>query len=387
METDGVGEEPLPTAGSQVVPLTKEAIEKFLRCAISGLRACVASRICCFSHVGIGCEGASDNVPGVLLLPACCLRSCSCQLDTHLNDASPRGGNGEHRKTTEEAWQQPPDLKKHSSGGPKSHHKSTHRHGNNDEAAQTPEVPGTVDGENDEDSKKRGEELRIALLQRRLADQERQTKMLMDRLQGRSNTQSTLISEGSVPGGVQRKISGVPGANRRGRDQKHRFEEALMDSAARARARTEARRAGGDSPHRRSETGRSGWTENSGHHSPRSNTHDSDSASHRDEGYSNDRAVDSIERGDSAAGGRGGGHNHSGRGRRKSGKDAQPPHLPGVDESKTLARTSSGTEIDLETGLPKTAKTGGVSWFYAIGFVVLVSVLIYASIIILQRYS
>ena len=211
--------------------------------------------------------------------------------------------------------------------------------------------------------------------------------MLMDRLQGRSNTQSTLISEGSVPGGVQRKISGVPGANRRGRDQKHRFEEALMDSAARARARTEARRAGGDSPHRRSETGRSGWTENSGHHSPRSNTHDSDSASHRDEGYSNDRAVDSIERGDSAAGGRGGGHNHSGRGRRKSGKDAQPPHLPGVDESKTLARTSSGTEIDLETGLPKTAKTGGASWFYAIGFVVLVSVLIYASIIILQRYS
>ena len=35
----------------------------------------------------------------------------------------------------------------------------------------------------------------------------------------------------------------------------------------------------------------------------------------------------------------------------------------------------------------KTAKTGGPSWFYAIGFVVLVSVLIYASIIILQRYS
>jgi hypothetical protein len=55
--------------------------------------------------------------------------------------------------------------------------------------------------------------------------------------------------------------------------------------------------------------------------------------------------------------------------------------------AEALGRTESGTEIDLETGLPKEDKKAGFSWFYAICFVILVAVLIYASIIILQRYT
>jgi len=103
------------------------------------------------------------------------------------------------------------------------------------------------------------------------------------------------------------------------------------------------------------------------------------------DGYSKSAAMDSVERAMSetdlvSAVGK--------KGRGKRGRQKNEDELPAVDETRTgVGRTSSGTEIDLETGLPREQAKSSFSWFYAIAFVVLMIALVYASIIILNRYT
>ena len=67
-------------------------------------------------------------------------------------------------------------------------------------------------------------------------------------------------------------------------------------------------------------------------------------------------------------------------------KDGADKGARSTQTAVAVGRTESGTEIDLETGLPR-EESKSFSWFYAICFVVLVVILVYASVIILQRYT
>ena len=87
----------------------------------------------------------------------------SCQLDTHLNDATPREERSREPRE-EEAWQQPPTLQHHDSNkrsqnkGGRSEREQGAPHLNNnpqDYGAQRPEVPGAV--AQPEDDETRGE--------------------------------------------------------------------------------------------------------------------------------------------------------------------------------------------------------------------------------------
>lgn len=73
------------------------------------------------------------------------LYATSCQLDTHLNDATPRQKERE-RHEAEEQWKQPPTLQHHPSGGRSQHTKEP-------EAEQAANVPGIVEEGNDEQTK------------------------------------------------------------------------------------------------------------------------------------------------------------------------------------------------------------------------------------------
>ena len=221
----------------------------------------------------------------------------------------------------------------------------------------------------------------MALLQRRLADQEKQTKMLLDRLQGRS-------SNASIQDLTSTTQNGIAGRRGRDRDQKHRFEQVLIEKANRAKQKVsdsnvntrESRRSVGTDGDHQEVSSRPGSAPRRGRSRSGSIGSVDDATTHAD-GYSRDRAVDTIERSDTAS--------SSDlrpdikRKRSKGGKDGT--ELPAVDEKSKMIRTESGTEIDLETGLPVQQKGGGFSWFYAIAFMILLAVVTYASIIIFQR--
>ena len=264
------------------------------------------------------------------------------------------------------------------------------------------------------------EEQRILLLQRRLADSEKQTKLLINRLSERNSTThrgqsdiSLLPPKGATAPGPSSHAPGAGHAHantslrpgRGDRVRKNQFEQALLDGAARAKQRVKdnqsangrehspdsgphgvsrevsrvlnarSERAGGSRSHR----GRASAT------GSESQDGSGDGDGSLVDGYSKSAALDSIERGPSesdliAAVGKKG---RDRKGRQKSEKD-----LPSVDENRrALGRTASGTEIDLETGLPKEQAKSTFSWFYAISFVILIIALVYASIIILNRYT
>jgi hypothetical protein len=234
------------------------------------------------------------------------------------------------------------------------------------------------------------EKQRLELLEKKLAEQEKQTKMLYERL-GRSNTfsgpppastnghgptaQATVAGHRRAPALANRRAS--EGANR-----KDRFEQLLMESAARAKEKTEQKKMqaqdgqADDEPALHRQSSRS--VSKKGPRSARSHDNISNEGDAvAEEGYSKAAAVDSIEQ---MPADKEGGEKRRGKSKRD---------LISVQEqtAEALGRTESGTEIDLETGLPKEDKKAGFSWFYAICFVILVAVLIYASIIILQRYT
>jgi len=241
---------------------------------------------------------------------------------------------------------------------------------------------------------------RVVLLQRRLADQEKQTKMLIDRLQGRpqrGNSEPNMQPPAGAnsTAGLTTHATGAGGLPRRSiRDQKNRLEQALLDSASRAKKK--AGESKGHSHHGKDgsdqaatvlsrETSRAPRSERNGGtkshkgggslSSPRT-SHGGD-GSNAGDGYSKSAALDSIDRQASDM-------NMS----RKKGRSKKD--LVAVDEAAKfpLGRTDSGREIDLETGLPKEVKSqGSFSWFYAVGFVVLIAVLVYASVVILQRFN
>lgn len=321
---------PPPAAGGVVMPLTKEAIENFLR----------------------------------------------CQLDTHLNDATPRDRKDEELERKKESWQLPPGLQKHSSAN-----KSKRGDPAKEEIAKQPEVPGVVDESNEAELKAKLEAQRVALLQRRLADQEKQTKMLLDRLQGRN-------SNPSVQDLAPTNQNGIAGRRGRDRDQKHRFEQVLIEKANRAKQRLsdpnvntrEPRRSLGTDADPQEVSPRPGSASRRGRSRSGSIGSGDDATLHAD-GYSRDRAVDTIERSDTASSA----DMKADIKRKRSKGNKDGPELPAVDEKSKMIRTESGTEIDLETGLPVQKKGSGFSWFYAIGFMIFLASVTYASIIILQR--
>ena len=203
---------------------------------------------------------------------------------------------------------------------------------------------------------------RVALLQRRLAEQEKQTKMLMDRLNGRTGA-TTVARPGA--GGAGNGASAHASGRRLGEsDRKHRFEQALIDSANRARrsvggASREPSREGDLTSH--TGTGKSPSPSPQG--SPRS----------AGEGYSKSAAIAGVERSNSEL--------DALKKGKKGSKSSSKRDLPSI-----LSRSHSGaTEQDLETGLPVAKKS--FSWMWAAAFVVLVVVLVYACVIILQRYA
>ena len=237
------------------------------------------------------------------------------------------------------------------------------------------------------------EKQRLELLERKLAEQEKQTKMLYERL-GRNNSMPPAGANGHGPPAH----ADGPGVRQGGTNRKDRFEQLLLESASRAKEKTEQRKTqakdghDGDAPtlHKQMSHSTSYRKDGAdkGARSTRS-VRSSDNASHGGasprhrpesvtaEGYSNSAAVDSIEHAppDKEAGGK------------KRGKSKR--ELISVEEqtAEAVGRTKSGTEIDLETGLPREETKSGFSWFYAICFVVLVVILVYASVIILQRYT
>jgi hypothetical protein len=237
------------------------------------------------------------------------------------------------------------------------------------------------------------EKQRLELLEKKLAEQEKQTKMLYDRL-GRSNTFSGPPPAGANGHGPTAQATGAghrraPAlANRRaseGTNRKDRFEQLLMESAARAKEKTQQKKThaqdgqADDEPalHRQS----SQSVSKRGPRSARS-ARSHDNISHEgdavaDEGYSKAAAVDSIEQPPA----------DKEDGEKKRGKSKKDLISVQEQTEKALGRTESGTEIDLETGLPEGTKQAQFSWFYAVCFVVLVAILIYASVIILQRYT
>jgi len=75
----------------------------------------------------------------------CHSRKTSCQLDTHLNDATPRQKERD-RHEPEEQWTQPPTLH-HPSGGKSQHAKEPAAE------QQAASVPGAVEEGNDEETK------------------------------------------------------------------------------------------------------------------------------------------------------------------------------------------------------------------------------------------
>lgn len=265
------------------------------------------------------------------------------------------------------------------------------------------------------------EEQRVSLLQRRLADSEKQTKHLINRLAERNNgvvsrgqTESVLLpSKGAVGAGPSPLLPGAGHAHtslragRGDRMKKNQLEQALLDSASRAKHRVAHRdghSANGrdhspDSDRRgvsrevsRVLNAKSERTGGPRSHKGRASLTGSDSQDGSADGdgslvdgYSKSAAMDSVERAMSesdlvSAVGK--------KGRGKRGRQKNEDELPSVDETRTaVGRTSSGTEIDLETGLPREQAKSSFSWFYAISFVVLVIALVYASIIILNRYT
>jgi len=81
--------------------------------------------------------------------PSLNLAPNSCQLDTHLNDATPRRNDKSHGGEHQEQWQLPPTLQYHPSHN-KSHHKSDAK---DCPAQQKPDVPGAVESEIDDEAK------------------------------------------------------------------------------------------------------------------------------------------------------------------------------------------------------------------------------------------
>lgn len=77
---------------------------------------------------------------------SCHSRKTSCQLDTHLNDATPRQKERD-RHEPEEQWKQPPTLQHHPSGGKSQHAKGP------DAEQPAASVPGAVEEGNDEETK------------------------------------------------------------------------------------------------------------------------------------------------------------------------------------------------------------------------------------------
>lgn len=258
------------------------------------------------------------------------------------------------------------------------------------------------------------EEQRVSLLQRRLADSEKQTKMLINRLAERNNgTGGVLPPKGAIGPGPSPHAPGAGHAHislrggRGDRMKKNQLEQALLDSASRAKQRIgkdnqsqtgrdhspDSERQGVSREVSRALNARSERAGGSRSHKGRASLTGSESQegsidgdlSYAD-GYSKSAALDSVERGPSAesdlisAVGK--------KGRDKKGRQKSEKDLPSVDENRNaVGRTASGTEIDLETGLPKEQTKSSFSWFYAISFVVLIIALVYASIIILNRYT
>lgn len=233
------------------------------------------------------------------------------------------------------------------------------------------------------------EKQRLELLEKKLAEQEKQTKMLYERL-GRGNTFSSLPPAGANGHGPTSHAAGAghrraPAlASRRaseGTNRKDRFEQLLMESAARAKEKTEQKKMqahdvqAGDEPalHRQSSKSIS----KKAPRSARSHDNISFEGDSVEEGYSKAAALDSIEQMPADKEG----------GEKKRGKSKRDLISVQEQTAEAVGRTESGAEIDLETGLPKEDKKSGFSWFYAVCFVILVAILIYASIIILQRYS
>lgn len=334
MEDDEKDSAPPPPAAGVVMPLTKEAIENFLR----------------------------------------------CQLDTHLNDATPRDRKDEELERKQESWQLPPGLQKHSSA-PKSKRGEPAK----EETAHHPAVPGVVvDETNEAEQKEKLEAQRVALLQRRLADQEKQTKMLLDRLHGRSSNPTA-----QTPTAID--AHAISMRRGRDRDQKHRFEQVLIEKANRAKQKVADSSTRARQPRDSIESAADGLEASPRAHSAtrgrtRSRSGSLGSADERlqhSDSYSRDRAVDSIERSDATPDSNGQKAELKKK-RSKNGKDASD--LGAVDEQSKVMRTPSGTEIDLETGLPVSdKKSGGFSWFYAIGFILFLGAVTYATTVILQR--
>ena len=79
----------------------------------------------------------------------------SCQLDTHLNDATPRPKEKTRDSEPQETWQLPPTLQHRNS------HPSQHTAGDKSQkehATQRPDVPGTIQDTQDEEA--RGESVK-----------------------------------------------------------------------------------------------------------------------------------------------------------------------------------------------------------------------------------
>jgi hypothetical protein len=245
---------------------------------------------------------------------------------------------------------------------------------------------------------------RVALLQRRLAEQEKQTKMLMDRLNGRTGA-TTVARPGA--GGAGNGASAHASGRRLGEsDRKHRFEQALIDSANRAKSKmlsgetgkastlsaqsarkeisqesclSTAAKSGQLGPGGRSVGGASREHSREGDLTSRTGTCKSPSPSPQGsprsagDGYSKSAAIAGVERSNSEL--------DALKKGKKGSKSSSKRDLPSI-----LSRSHSGaTEQDLETGLPVAKKS--FSWMWAAAFVVLVVVLVYVCVIILQRYA
>jgi hypothetical protein len=171
------------------------------------------------------------------------------------------------------------------------------------------------------------EKQRLELLERKLAEQEKQTKMLYERL-GRNNSMPPAGANGHGPPAH----ADGPGVRQGGTNRKDRFEQLLLESASRAKEKTEQRK------------------------TQAKDGHDGDAPTlHKQMSHSTSYRKDGADKG-----------------------------ARSTQTAVAVGRTESGTEIDLETGLPR-EESKSFSWFYAICFVVLVVILVYASIIILQR--